>query len=231
VSEPTANEKRQPFEGHALFESLSQEDLDALLVHARVEQYPTGRQIFSKGSPGRSLMAILRGSVRVSAPSDAGRKIVLTILRAGEVLGEIALLDGGERTADATAITDCELLVLDHRDFISFLERRAHLCISLLKVLCQRLRQTDQQVEDTVFKRLDKRVAKALISLVNSAPRGEEVGRIGSLRISQEELASMVGATRESVNKQLHVWEKAGLVRLEKRLIVVSDVAAIQALV
>src|SRR5215472_5168577 len=113
---PTASEKRRLFEGHALFGRLPQADLDALLLHARVERYTAGRVIFTKGSPGRSMMAILKGDVRISTPSPAGPDILLTMLSAGEIFGEIALIDGADRTADAIAITDCELLVLDHRD-------------------------------------------------------------------------------------------------------------------
>src|SRR5580704_14138278 len=138
---PTASERRRAFEGHALFGKLPTDALDALLLHARVEHHPTGSKIFSKGSPGRSMMAILSGSIRISAPSPTGHNIVLTLLNAGEVFGEIALIDGQDRTADATATADCQLLVLDHRDFVPFLERRADLCILLMKILCKRLRQ------------------------------------------------------------------------------------------
>jgi len=226
---PTPGEKRRLFEGHTIFGKLSPSDLDGLLSHARVEHYPAGREIFAKGSPGRSMLAILAGSVKISAPSPAGREIVLTILKAGEIFGEIALIDGEDRTADATANTDCDLLVLDHRDFMPFLERRADLCILFLKLLCQRLRQTDRQLEDQAFGHLDSRLAKALVRLANSvAPAG---ARGTSLRISQQELASLVGATRESVNKQLHMWQSAGLLRLSKRLIVIPDIAAVGALI
>jgi CRP/FNR family cyclic AMP-dependent transcriptional regulator len=227
---PTSSERRRLFVGHALFGKLPPDDLDALLLHARVEHYAAGREIFAKGSPGRSMMAILGGSVRISAPSPAGPDIVLAMLNAGEVFGEIALLDGADRTADATAISDCDLLVLDHRDFVPFLERRADLCILLLRVFCQRLRQADQQVEHAVFERLDSRVAKALKRLVNSTPQNAKAGSEISLRISQQELADLVGSTRESVNKQLHVWQKAGIVRLGMRLIVIPDIAVIEAL-
>ncbi|MBV9552408.1 MAG: Crp/Fnr family transcriptional regulator [Alphaproteobacteria bacterium] len=224
---PTPVQKRTLFEGHALFGKLPPADLDALLLHARVEHFAAGRTIFTKGSPGRSMMAILKGSIRISAPSPAGPDIVLTILHAGEIFGEIALLDGQDRTADATAMTDCELLVLDHRDFIPFLERRADLCILLLRLLSQRLRQTDRQVEEVMFGRLDARIAKALLRLAQSAP---PAGDAISLRITQQELAGMVGATRESVNKQLHVWQSEGMVQLGKRLIVIPDIDAIEAL-
>jgi CRP/FNR family transcriptional regulator, cyclic AMP receptor protein len=225
---PGPIERRRLFEGHALFGKLPPADLDALLLHARVERYPAGRMIFAKGSPGRSMMAILRGSVRISAPSPAGPDIVLTILPAGDIFGEIALLDGADRTADATAIGDCELLVLDHRDFVPFLERRADLCLLLLRLLCQRLRQTDRQFEEAMFGRLEGRIAMTLVRLAHSAPPGIRGGI--ELRITQQELAGMVGAARESVNKQLHVWQKEGVLRLGKRLIEIADVTALEAL-
>jgi CRP/FNR family cyclic AMP-dependent transcriptional regulator len=225
---PTPSEKRRLFEGHALFGQLPSADLDALLLHARVERYPAGRAIFAKGSPGRAMMAILKGNVRISTPSPAGPDIVLTILSAGEVFGEIALLDGEDRTADATAIGDCELLVLDHREFVPFLERRADLCILLLKLLCQRLRQTDQQFEEAMFGRLEGRMAMALVRLANNTPPNAKGGI--ALRITQQELAGMVGAARESVNKQLHVWQNAGKLRLGKRLIEIADVGALERL-
>jgi CRP/FNR family transcriptional regulator, cyclic AMP receptor protein len=225
---PSPSEKRRVFEGHALFGKLPPDDLDALLLHARVEHYSAGRTIFEKGSPGRSMMAILAGSVRISTPSPAGPDILLTMLSSGDVFGEIALLDGADRTADATAITDCDLLVLDHRDFIPFLERRAELCVLLLKLVCQRLRRTDQQLQEAMFGRLEGRIAMALLRLAQDAPT---LGARGAaLRITQQELAGMVGAARESVNKQLHVWQKEGVLRLGKRLIEIDDLDALEAL-
>jgi CRP/FNR family transcriptional regulator, cyclic AMP receptor protein len=224
---PTATEKRRLFEGHALFGKLPPDDLDALLSHARVEHFAAGREIFAKGSPGRSMMAILAGNVRISAPTPAGHDIVLAILNPGEIFGEIAVLDGQDRTADATAIADSYLLVLDHRDFVPFLERRADLCILFLKLLCQRLRLTDRQVAEAMFGRLEDRMAKALVRLASSSARP---GSGAVLRLSQQELAGMVGATRESVNKQLQIWQGAGKLRLGKRLIEIPDLAAIETL-
>jgi CRP-like cAMP-binding protein len=226
----TVSARRKLFEGHALFGLLPQVDLDALLLRARVEHYPAGRTIFEKGSPGRSMLAIISGSVKISTSSPAGPDIVLTILQPGEVFGEIALLDGADRTADAIATSDSDLLVLDHRDFIPFLERRADLCILLLKLLCQRLRQTDQQFEEAMFGRLDGRIAMALLRLAGNAPQaGTSAGSV-ALRITQQELAGMVGAARESVNKQLHVWQKDGVLRLGKRMIEIADLGALQSL-
>jgi len=225
---PTALDKRRIFEGHALFGKLPTDALDALLSHARVEHYSAGRKIFGKGSPGRSMMAILSGSVRISAPAPTGHNIVLTLLNAGEVFGEIALIDGQDRTADATATADAQLLVLDHRDFVPFLERRTDLCILLMKILCKRLRQTDRHVEEAMYGRLEDRMAKALARLSGSAPRSSANAVI--LRLSQQELAGIIGATRESVNKQLQIWQDAGVLRLGNRMIEIPNLAAIEAL-
>jgi CRP/FNR family cyclic AMP-dependent transcriptional regulator len=231
MARPTANEKRELIEGHALFGGLAKADLNALVSRAHIDHFRAGEQIFIKGAPGRSMMAILRGSVRISATSSRSREFVLTTLQAGEIFGEIALLDGQNRTADAIALTDCELLVLDRREFIPFLERRPDLCILLLKIFCHRLRHTDQQVEHAVFERIDTRLAKTLLRLASDAGKGglHTAPRVFVL-VSQQELAGMIGATRESINKRLHVWQKAGLVQLGKRLIVIPDIAAIEAL-
>jgi CRP/FNR family transcriptional regulator, cyclic AMP receptor protein len=223
------DETRKLFEAHGFFGRLSDSDLDVVLSHARTEHHTAGQLIFPKGSQGRSMMAVLGGSIKISAPSPAGREIVLAVIGPGEVFGEIALLDGGERTADAWALTECDLLVFDHRDFMPFLERRADLCLLLLRMMCRRLRQTNEHVEGALFERLDHRLARALL---RSAPaEGEKNSAARSVRISQQELANMVGATRERVNKQLHVWQRDGLLDLRKREIVVTDVTALERLV
>jgi CRP/FNR family cyclic AMP-dependent transcriptional regulator len=230
MATPTANEKRELVEGHALFAGLSRADLDNVLARARVEYYPAGRRIFEKGAPGRSMMAILRGSVRISASSaSVRRELVLTILQPGEVFGEIALLDGQRRTADATAVTDCELLVLDRREFVPFLEHRPEVSLQLLKVFCHRLRHTNEHVEHAVFEHLNCRLARTLLHLARTGPQMSKAESY-SIRVSQQELADMVGATRESVNKRLRGWQNAGSVRLGNRLIVINDIASIEAL-
>ena len=224
----TATDKRKLFEGHALFGILSAEDIDALLLHARVEHHPAGHLIFARGSPGRSMMAVLAGGVRISTTSSNGREVVLAILNAGEIFGEMALLDGGERTADAIALSDCDLLVIDQRDFIPFLEGRTDLCIGFLRLLSQRLRRTDELVEMALFERLDSRLAKALVQLASGGRVGSAAGPPFVLAVSQHELSGVVGASRENVNKQLRAWQRAGLLELGKRRIVIRDLHALE---
>jgi CRP-like cAMP-binding protein len=227
---PTQEEKRELLERHFLLGKLSRRQIDALLSHARVERYPAGREIFAKGAPGRSMMAVLRGTVKISSLSPAGKEIALNIISAGEIFGEIALLDGEDRTADATAMTDCELLVIDRRDFLPLLENNPELSGMLLKVLCRRLRQTSAQVEDVIFRHLESRIAKALLNLAQSVGEHGAGGRTLGIRLSQQELGNIVGSSRESVNHQLQLWHKAGLVDLAKGSIVIRDQPALERL-
>lgn len=228
---PTYQEKRQIFERNFLLGKLSSSEIDTLLRYSRVERYPAGEEIFAKGSPGNSLMIVLRGRVRISSISLTGKEIVLNIINAGEIVGEIALLDGGDRSGDAVAMTDCELLVLNRRDFMPFLENRADICLMLIKILCQRLRQTSEQVEDLQFRHLESRIAKALLHLSERSGQQAIHGKVLELHISQSELAHIVGSSRESVNKQLQAWHKAGFIDLAKGSIVILDPTAIERLI
>ena len=230
MTSPSYEEKRQIFEQHFLLGKLSGDEIDTLLHYARVERYPSGREIFLKGSPGQCMMAVLRGTVKMSSVSSEGKEIVFNIMNSGECFGEIALLDGEERSADAVAMTDCELLVLSRRDFMPILEKRADLCMILLRVLCQRLRQTSEQVEDVLFRHLESRVAKALLHLAESASLHGVPGSSVELHVSQRELGNIAGGSRESVNKILQSWHKADLISLGKGSIVIRDIAAIERL-
>src|SRR5205823_14447100 len=117
----TGPARRQLLRRSPLFSRLGDAEADAILAHAKVVRYPHGATIFAKGQPGNSMMAVLSGRVTITAPSPDGRQVVLSVLREGEVFGEIALLDGKERTADANAAVGCELLVVARRDLASVL--------------------------------------------------------------------------------------------------------------
>jgi CRP/FNR family transcriptional regulator, cyclic AMP receptor protein len=210
-----------------LFARLSDEEIDTILAHAEVCKYATGAQIVVKGDPGNSMMAVLHGRVSISAPSPDGRQVVLSILHDGDVFGEIALLDGKERTADVNALTDCEILIVPRRSFWPLLERQPDICIDLMLVLCERLRQTNQQVEDLAFLDLGSRIAKALLHLAEESGSGEMQANPVALQISQRELGELVGGSRERVNKHLQVWKQSGIVTVEKGAIVILDMAAL----
>ena len=219
--------QRQVLRRSSLFARLGDSEIDAILAHASVTRHAEGDQIFAKGDPGNSMMAVLKGRVLITAPSQDGRQVVLTAMRDGDVFGEIALLDGKERTADATAATDCELLIVPRRSLLSLLERRPDLCIELLIVLCERLRRTNEQVEDLAFLDLEARIAKVLVRLADESGSGQSPARPVGVRISQRALGELVGGSRESVNKHLQDWKRSGIIAVEKGSIVIHDIDAL----
>lgn len=214
--------------GHDLFGKLGTAELESILSFARVETYAAKETIFLKGSPGRGMMAVLEGRVQMQAPSADGRTAVLNVMEAGEIFGEIALLDGRDRSADAVAMTACRLLVIDRREFIPFLRQNADVALRLMAILCERLRRTTEQVEDLLFLNLHTRLAKKLLSLAAELGEPAPDGRRTTPALSQRELAAMVGFTRESVNKQLSQWQRDGVIEARNGRIALLDEARLR---
>jgi len=223
--------KRRLLQQHYLFRDLTAVELDELLAYSRVARARAGETIFLKESPGSGMMAILEGEVRISVTGSDGRQITLTTMTDGDIFGEIALLDGGERTADATAVADSELLAIDRRSFLPFLERHPQVALKLLAALCSKLRRTTEQVEDLALLDLPRRLAKRLLSLagVNAQTRSGAIGIAPTL--TQGELASMLGTSRESINRQLSLWQRTGLVRVAQGTITLTDIKALNRVV
>src|SRR5215471_8560853 len=191
-----------------LFRGLATGEREALIGRARMRQVGDGEPIFLMGSPGTSMMAVLSGRVRISIPSNEGREIVLAVLQPGEVFGEIAVLDGKDRTADAHAVTACILAVLERRDVLEFLERQPDAWPRVVEVLCGRLRATDRQMAEVAMQQLPVRLAKALLrmSYVETLSRPAE-----RIQVSQRELGNIVGAARESVKQVSERMAAVGL--------------------
>lgn len=201
---------------HFLLSQLPAADVRRLGELATTRSYRTGESVFMKGDEGDAMMAVLAGRVRICAYSADGREVVLNVINPGEVFGEIALIDGGERTADAFAMETTELLVLLRRDFLPFLERNPTVCIKLLEMMCRRLRETSAQLEDFNFLDLRARLAKRLLSLADRYGQETEKGTEIGVRLPQHLLASMIGTSREAVNKQLRAWEGEGLIDVQR---------------
>src|ERR1700730_7664027 len=204
-------DKRALLKSHPLFRSLGASAIERLGSRAVTQVVKRGSTIFSKGDAGNALFAVCRGTVRISVPSADGRDAVFNLVNAGEIFGEIALFDGQPRTATATASTDCELMVIDRRDFLPLLKSKPELALKLIEVLCARLRQTSEQVEDTIFLDLPERLAKVLLRLTEHE---SEAAR--KVTLTQRELSHIIGMSRESTNKQLRAWESRNWVRLER---------------
>jgi CRP-like cAMP-binding protein len=209
------SDKSAILQRHALFRELGPELCDRFAAFARMKELARGTTIFVKGDPGTCLFAVWRGSVQVTNTSNDGKSVFLNQIEEGEIFGEIALLDGQPRTADAVASADCSLLIIERRDFVPLLRSEPDVAIKMLEIVCARLRHTTEQVEDLMFMDLRGRLAKTLLRLSPAAAGG------GAIAISQGELSQIVGLSREMINKQLQVWVREGNIRLQRRRLIV----------
>jgi len=212
---------------HPIFCDLDPEALDQLCRYAKHSSLKRGATIVSKGDPGNSLIAVISGTVKISVSSPDGRSAILNLIGPGEIFGEVAVLDGLARTADATANTNCEIYVIDRRDFLPFVRSQPALAMKFIELLCTRLRWTSDQVEEVILQDLPGRLASALLRLTEKHKLAQG-GR--TIAVTQQEISEMVGMTRESINKQLRVWAARNWVRLEHGAIVVLSAAPLQEL-
>jgi CRP-like cAMP-binding protein len=210
--------------GHVLLGQLEPEELKRVLAFARTERFPAGQVIFRRGEPGHSMMTVISGRIKISVSSSEGKEAVLAILGRGEVLGEMALIDGKERSADATAMEASEALSIHRRDFIPFLERNPAICLRLLGVMSDRLRRTSEMVEDRSFLDLPGRLAKTLLDLGRTEGVDTKDGLRIDMPMSQSAFGAMLGASRETINKQLKSWQDEGLIITGRRTVVLVDV-------
>lgn len=211
---------------HKLFRQLDPTALNQLAGFAKKRNFKRGAAIFSKGDPGNSLYFVVEGTVKIGVSSADGRGAVFNLINPNEIFGEIALLDGLERTADALANTDCALLVIDRRDFMPFLKQQPALASSLIEMLCERIRWISDHVEQVIFPELSGRLAKALIRMMDK----QEFADHPKIEITQQEIGEMVGMSRESVNKQLQDWAEQKMVRVQRGSIILLDLDALKSL-
>ncbi len=211
-----------------LFAGLEPSTLERLVGEFRRRRFRHGEVIFHLGDPGDALFLIVSGAVKISLPTEEGGEAILATLRPGDVFGELALLDGAPRSASAVAMAPTEVLVLSRARFEELLDGVPAIRAALFRTLAAEIRRLTEQVADLHFLDIPGRLAARLLRL------GDEIGvrqPDGSIRldgrITQGELAAMVGATRQTVNRFLGVFAAEGLVRLEREAIVVVDPAGL----
>lgn len=212
-----------------LLRGLSEELLDKLIAMTVTRKLAKNETLFVKGDPGESFFGVREGKIKIVTTSPNGKEVTLNIIEEGRFFGEIAMLDGQERTADAVAMEKTELMVIQRRDFIPFLESQPKLCIQVMQLLCQRVRLTSEMVEDAAFLPLDGRLAKRLLNLAEAyGEDGENGGVLIGLNLPQQELARMMGTSRESVNKQLQIWRNEGWIELARGKVTIMDEEALR---
>lgn len=206
-----------------LFEALDEQDQQSLRALMSATTIRRGEILFNEGDPGDRLFILTDGKVKLGHTSPDGRENLLAVLGPGEVLGELTLFDPGPRSTTATAVAPTHLLELQHKDLMEFLETRPTLAKHMLRALAQRLRRTNESLADLVFSDVPGRVAKALLDLGDRFGSRTEEGLHVAHDLTQEELAQLVGASRETVNKSLAEFVSRGWIRLEGRAVTLLD--------
>ncbi|MDR3536488.1 MAG: Crp/Fnr family transcriptional regulator [Acetobacteraceae bacterium] len=220
--------KRAALLASPLFEAMQPAEIDTVLQMATERRVRRGQTIFQKGEDGTSMMAVLQGRVRISAVSLEGKEVTLNVINPGDVFGEIALLDGKPRSADAVAVDDTLVLVLERRVVLPFLKANPDLLLRLLAVMCDRLRRTSVALEEIALFELPVRLARVLGQLADDYGRPSALGTRIDFKLSQRDLSTLVASSRESVNKQLRAWQKDGLLELDGGYIVLRRPAELK---
>ena len=204
-----------------LFSGLGADSIDKIAALCHTHFLTAGEVLFQKGDSGDALFGIRRGQIRIETGSASGGRLTMNVLGAGDLFGEIAVLDGQTRTADAIAGEPSELFVVRRNDFLSYLESEPRVAVKLIGLLCQRIRWASDRFEESVLLPLQVRLARRLYTLTNDF--GSEVN------ISQEQLGIYVGAARESVNRQLQKWRQQGILEIRRGRILLLNANRLRA--
>jgi CRP/FNR family cyclic AMP-dependent transcriptional regulator len=208
---------------HPFLGALTDVEIRELLKRALTRHVPADTIVFRKDDPGDGLYGVLAGAVLIVAESAEGKELILNKHDAGEFFGEVALLDGEGRSAMAKTREASDLVFLGRAEFLAFLSQRPEAMLRIMALLCARLRRATNLFEDSAFLNVSSRLAKQLIALID--------GGAPTVRLSQKELAQMLGVTREFVSKQLTIWRDAGIVELGRRHLTVRDERALEQLI
>ncbi len=209
----------------SLFANLAEEDIHELMTSAKRRAFRSGEVIFHRDDPGQVLYMIKEGKVKICIISPDGQEISLAVFGKGECFGEFALLDGLPRSADAIALEKVECYTLQRSDFHNAIMKNPKIAIQVLEALTKRLRNTDNMVEDLIFLDVYGRVAKKLLELADAHGIKTDDGVRIDVRLTQQELASMVGASRESVNKVMGYFSEKDFISTDKHRITLHRIA------
>jgi CRP/FNR family transcriptional regulator, cyclic AMP receptor protein len=211
-----------------IFEGLSRRELDLLHGITGTKRLRPREVLFRKGDPGSALYGVLRGRLRVFSHGADAKEVVFRFLDAGDVLGEVALFDAQVRSATVEAVEACELLSLQRRDLLPFLEQQPRVAIKLAAVLARSLRELSQRVEDEMSLTIPARLARKLLELMRTHGSTVDGKTRIDQRLPQHILGELVGATRESINKQMRLWVGAGAIEVDRGFVTVLDASALE---
>ncbi len=213
-----------------IFQSLPSVELDAIAARTAARHVVRNQVILHRGDPNAGMVVIMSGRVRVSVVSEDGKEVTLSVLGAGEVLGEMSLLDGEPCSADVTAQEDCVLLVIERGQFLALLRANSDLSLHLMTLLTRRLRRANSALEDMALLDLPTRLGRLLTRLANDYGVRVQTGTRIEVRLSQRDLSTLVGASREQVNRQIKLWEEEGILSKDGGRLIVADAGAFPSL-
>jgi CRP-like cAMP-binding protein len=219
------------FRKHPLFGSLEPAERQDLLAHLGVRPAASGDVIFREGDEADGLYGVLAGRIIVTVGSASGKELTLNSFGPGSFFGEIAFLDGRGRTATALAREPSRLIFLGRTAFLPFLRRRPEAALRTIAFLCERLRRTTQLVQDTTFLDVPTRLAKQVAAIAQEYGTRQGAQGALTLKVSQHELAQMLGVSREIVSRQLAQWRQAGIIEIGRGRLVVHDAAFFERIV
>ena len=206
-----------------LFQGVALEAAEALAGSLHEADYLRGDSVFVEGEEGDTLYIVLAGKIKIGRKAADGRENMLSVMGPSDMFGELSLFDPGPRTATATVVTDARLAALSHSSLRPWITDRPEIAEQLLRVLARRLRRTNDALADLIFTDVPGRVAKALLQLAERFGSQEDDGLHVRHDLTQEELAQLVGASRETVNKALADFASRGWLRVDSRAVTIVD--------
>jgi CRP/FNR family transcriptional regulator, cyclic AMP receptor protein len=211
-----------------LFSDLDASSLQQLAQAMRRRTFRANEAIFHRDDPGQVLYVIKEGRVRIRLTSAEGQEVALAVFGPGDSFGEMAILDNQPRSADAIAIDKVEVFTLQRQDFIGVIRSHPEIAVQVMKALSKRIRTANQMVEDLIFLDVYGRVAKKLVELSEEYGVMTDDGVRIDLRLTQQELASMVGASRESVNKVMGYFTDKSYISTDKHRVTILRIAELR---
>ena len=211
----------------SIFRGVDSATLEDISKLASTHTYKPGETIFREGEAGNTLHGIVAGQIRITTTSADGQELLLNVIGPGQIVGEIAFLDGGDRTATGTAAVETPCFSIPRAPFFSLMESRPQLAVHILQLVCQRVRWTSRLVADSAFLSLPERLAARLGDLCATANPSPSSGDV-EVHISQRDLATFLSVSRQAVNKTLKPWKEAGYLSLSREKIIVHDLERIR---
>ena len=214
-----------------LFRNLDPDVIERISALGTTVELAGNQVLFLKGDEGDALYGVLDGRIRISSGDADGKEIILNIIDPGDIFGEIALLDGKPRTADASAMAASQLFRVQRSDFLGLMAAEPRLTQHLLEMVCDRIRKTSEMLEDSAFLDLPARLAKRLLSLAKYYGDSSQETALTGIQISQAELGQLMGTSRESINMHLQYWRGRGWITLGRGRVTIEAPGALENLV